>query len=440
MTSVATASADPGTSSRTQPTPWPAGAGRREALLFRAAMAAVALHALDYAFVHLEPGTSASDHLLSGLVPSALAVALAVAYPHLRAGLRASLALACGLVALTAGIGTSVRHAVSEGLGGDDVTGILVALVSGLLLIEGLLVLWRSRRLDERLVRRYGRRLLIALAALLIGYEVVLPLAVTAVVTHRSRWAVPAADVGRPFESVRFPTSDGVTLAGWYVPSRNRAAVIVSPGRSAEVQVHVRMLVRHGYGALVFDRRGEGQSEGDFNIFGWSGERDLRAGLAFLRGRPDVDAARIGGLGLSVGGEMLLQTAARTPALRAVVAEGAGVRSFTEQMHRSGVARWQLAPQMAVMTVGTAVLSNDAPAPGLTDLVRRIAPRPVFFIYATHGQGGEELNPTYYARAGQPKALWEISDAGHTDGLAAHPREYEQRVVAFFDQALLRTP
>jgi dienelactone hydrolase len=440
MTALATPSAAFDPSSRTLPPVSRRGAGRREALLFRAAMAAIALHALDYAFVDREPGTAAGDHLLSGLVPTALAVALAVAYPRLRAGLRASVALACGLVALTAGIAAPVRHAVSEGLGGDDATGILVALAGALLVAEGVVVLWRSRRLDEPHLRRYGRRVLIGIAAVVIAYEVVLPLAVTTVVTHRTRWAVPAADLGRPFESARLRTSDGVALAGWYVPSRNRAAVIVSPGRSAEVQKHARMLVRHGYGALVFDRRGEGRSEGDFNIFGWSGESDLRGGLAFLRARPDVDAARIGGLGLSVGGEMLLQTAAHTQALRAVVSEGAGVRSVSEQLHRSGAAKWQLLPQMAVMTAATAVLANDAPAPGLTDLVRRIAPRPVFFIYATHGQGGEELNPSYYARAGLPKTLWEIPDADHTGGLAAHPREYEQRVVGFFDRALLTTP
>ena len=33
--------------------------------------------------------------------------------------------------------------------------------------------------------------------------------------------------------------------------------------------------------------------------------------------------------------------------------------------------------------------------------------------------------------------LWKIADAGHTGGLDAHPAEYEQRVVAFFDHALV---
>jgi len=48
------------------------------------------------------------------------------------------------------------------------------------------------------------------------------------------------------------------------------------------------MLVRHGYGVLLFDRRGEGASDGDPNVFGWKGERDLHAAVSFLRSRPDA--------------------------------------------------------------------------------------------------------------------------------------------------------
>ena len=52
------------------------------------------------------------------------------------------------------------------------------------------------------------------------------------------------------------------------MPSKNRAAIIAFAGRRG-TQRQTRMLVRHGYGVLLFDRRGEGESEGDPNIFGW---------------------------------------------------------------------------------------------------------------------------------------------------------------------------
>ena len=79
------------------------------------------------------------------------------------------------------------------------------------------------------------------------------------------------------------------------------------------------------------------------------------------------------------------------------------------------------------------------PPESLKDLVGRIAPTPVFFIYGEHGQDGErDLNPTYYRSAHQPKAIWEVPGSGHTGGINARPKEYERRVIGFFDRALLR--
>ena len=66
----------------------------------------------------------------------------------------------------------------------------------------------------------------------------------------------------------------------------------------------------------------------------------MAAAVAFLQSQPDVDPRRIGGIGLSVGGELLIETAARTPALAATVSEGAGIRSVGEHMHRAGIGKW----------------------------------------------------------------------------------------------------
>jgi uncharacterized protein len=156
-----------------------------------------------------------------------------------------------------------------------------------------------------------------------------------------------------------------------------------------------------------------------------------------LERQPDVREGRVGGIGLSVGGEQLIETAASDSRLKAVVSEGAGERSVRESLVR-GVRGWPAVPSMAVQTAALAVLSGRTPPPPLRDLVARIAPRPVFFIYAEDGGGGEELTPEYYAAARQPKQQWLVPGAGHTGGLSASPAEYERRIVKFFDQALLR--
>jgi len=198
------------------------------------------------------------------------------------------------------------------------------------------------------------------------------------------------------------------------------------------------MLVRHGYGVLLFDRRGEGESDGDPNAFGWAADKDMNAAVAFLQQRPDVDRNRIGGIGVSVGGETLLQTAAESDGLKAVVADGAGSRSLREDLARAGSNKWGEIPTSLVITAGTMLFSNHTAPPNLKSLVGRIAPRPVFFIYGEHDQTNvQELTPSYYAAAGEPKQLWEVADASHTGGIDTRPREYEQRVISFFDRALL---
>ncbi len=410
---------------------------RGESTLFLVGVVLIAVHIVDDSFLQPEPGTGAADHLVSGLVPLALLTLAAWSYPRVRAGARATLALGVGSFGVVAGASEAAYHAAAGGFSGDDYTG-LIALLGGLMLIgQGLVVLWRTRRLDEGRRRRYLRRTLIGVVAVVVGFEVVFPILFSYGYTHFGRSFAPQADLGMSYEDVRFTTSDGLTLSGWYVPSRNRAAVIVFPasGRSGS-QEHVAMLARHGYGVLIFDPRGTGESEGD--PYRWGGEQDVEAALDYLRGRPDIDPDRIGGLGLSLGGELMLQTAAETDALKAVVSEGAGIRSIREEMVKSGAVKWLTLPFWVTQTAATAVFSNHPPPPNLQDCVARISPRPVFLIYSGHPVGGEELNADFYAAAGPPKTLWEIPEASHTGGLDARPREYEQRVVDFFDQALLK--
>src|SRR5918994_652278 len=268
--------------------------------LARVALGVVALHVVDDNFLQPQPGTSPADHLVSGLVPLALLTGAAIAYARLRAGVRATGALLAGFFGLLAGT-EAVYYTSAVGASGDDYTGLL-SIPAGLLLLGlGALTLWTSRKMNARLWWRYSRRLLIAAGALVLGAQVLFPTALAYVVTHTARAEVPAPSLGAAHEDVAFRTSDGLRLQGWYVPSRNGAAVIAFPGRSGP-QKHARMLVRHGYGVLLFDRRGEGASEGDSNLFGWGGERDIDAAVEFLRARSDVEPGRIGGIGFSVGG------------------------------------------------------------------------------------------------------------------------------------------
>jgi uncharacterized protein len=188
---------------------------------------------------------------------------------------------------------------------------------------------------------------------------------------------------------------------------------------------------------LIFDRRGEGESDGDPNPYAWNdGERDLLAAIDFLKRRPDVEPDRIGGLGLSVGGETFLQTAAHSEDVRAVVSEGATARSVGELLSVPGSGVGPVAVSVG-MTAGTAVFSNSAPPPHLIDLVEQIAPRSMLLIYSPKDDPDEpRFNRAFYEAAGAPKEIWGVPEAGHVGAQEARPREYEQRVTRFFARAL----
>ena len=248
----------------------------------------------DDAFIHPEPGVSAGDHLASGLVPLAFAALLIVVARRLPDLVRGWLAIFAGALAIVGGATDGVRHVLVDRVSGDDVTAVLAGLAGIVLVALGVATLWRiaphrrpaappprGRRRGRHCPHRAGRpphrpRDRRDAQGALTGRRC------------RPRPALPR----RRADDERRPAAARLVRAR----SQNRAAVIAFPGRTQPVP-HARMLIRHGYGVLMLDRRGEGASEGDYNAFGWAGEPDLRAAIGFLRRQPDVDPARIGGLG-----------------------------------------------------------------------------------------------------------------------------------------------
>jgi fermentation-respiration switch protein FrsA (DUF1100 family) len=338
---------------------------------------------------------------------------------------------------ITVGV-EGVYYSLAIGPSGDDFTGLL-ALPAGLVLLGlGAATLWHGRRLDRSRPVRYGTRALLTVVAVIGAYALMFPVALGYVTTHIARAGVPAPDLGAAYEDVAFTTEDGLELEGWYVPSRNGAAVIVFPGRGGP-QRQTRMLVKNGYGVLLFDRRGEGASEGAPNAFGWGGELDIEAAIAYLRSREDVDPGRIAGLGLSVGGELMLQVAAADDdGLIAVISDGAGARSWVEdsqEIHGSELIIG--APLLIMKTASVSLFSDTAAPPSLFDLIPQIAPTPLLLISSAEAPN-EVLAPRYADLAAEGATHWAVPGNDHVGGVTSHPVQYERTVIRFLDAALAR--
>jgi len=244
------------------------------------------------------------------------------------------------------------------------------------------------------------------------------------------------ADIGLThFEDVTFQTPDGVTARGWYVRPFNGAVVILVPGLGGArdgMFEDAAILARHGYGLLMYDSR-QCNAPGAKNTLGYVETNELLGAVEYLHKR---DAqTRIGALGFSEGGTIVIRGAARDERIRAVVAEG-GFHDLAQHIwHGNHTLLLQQLIEWQVLTfyrLDTGV--DPAQVSPVTD-ISRISPRPVLLIYGEREaeRGGAQL---LHDAARDPKALWIVPGAGHGGYINAVPHEYEQRIVAFFDKAL----
>ena len=350
---------------------------------------------------------------------------------------RALVAVIAGLVATAVGVGIALPHVTKVGFTAVSLAG-LACLAAGLVLVVG------GTGTLLRATRPWWR-IPIVVALLVAAYAVVFILGVAVAATNVPRTAVgletPRAH-GLAYEDVTFSTADGVALSGWYVPSRNGAAVVLLHGagstRSA-VLPHAVVLADDGFGVLLYDARGHGRSQGRAMDFGWYGDLDVAAAVDFVAGQADVQPGRVAALGLSMGGEEALGAAASDPRIRAVVAEGAttrmaGDKAWLSDVH--GVRGWVQEQLDRAMYATADVLTAASPPIRLQDAVARASPRPILLI--TAGAVPDEGHAAAHIQAGSPATVqvWTATGAGHTRSLATHPAEWEDRVVSFLAHAL----
>ena len=239
-------------------------------------------------------------------------------------------------------------------------------------------------------------------------------------------------------EDVAFTTADGLVLRGFYLPAENGATVILGHGLG-DNRMHflpdVEMLARHGYGALFFDWRGHGESDGEGSTWSDREQMDLRAAVDFVARRPDVQEGRIAALGFSIGASTVALEAATDPRVRAVVLE-AVYTSLDDEVAVKWGGRGFVSRCPARIALKREGLHFSHIRP--IDHVAEIAPRPILAI-----AGSDDLDTPVavvarvYDAATQPKRMWIAQGAGHGEYEKAAPAEFERELIAFLDSAFL---
>jgi uncharacterized protein len=257
-----------------------------------------------------------------------------------------------------------------------------------------------------------------------------------------TRWPAPQISrhperTGIPdLREVSFPGPAASKLAGWYAPSRNRAAVVLVHGTGADrssLLAETRILAEAGFGALALDLPGQGASDGETQ-WGVAERHAIAAAVDWLAGQVDVDPNRIGGFGLSMGAYVLTQAAVLNTRLRAV-ALAACPNDVVEQNWVAS-RKWGLLSQLP--TYWALVVSGQTRDLLPKHVVGAIAPRAVFILGGTLDTTVPEyMGRQLFAAAGDPKELWIVPGARHGDYIHVAPQAYRTRLTEFFRRSLV---
>ena len=267
-------------------------------------------------------------------------------------------------------------------------------------------------------------------------------------------------------EMVTFPNLEGRSLRGMFIdrpPGAPRRGVVIFCHEFASDMMsagrYAWPLVQAGYTVFTFDFRGHGKSYTPprFEPRHWPSNHevdDIRAAIAYVQSRCDVDRTGVGILGISRGASAAVIAAALNPAVRCLVVDGVFstdhsidelMKRWVQLFARVDVAR--ATRTMAVYRFFRALLifyvelKCRCRFPSARQALAKLAAVPILFI-----QGGRDayVRPEwtrvlYDLKAG-PKDLWICADAKHNQAVATDPKTYAGKTTDFFDRHLPAEP
>ena len=294
---------------------WPTSRLARSApqtAIFSAAIAVALLHALDDAFLHRGPGVGLGQHVMA-----------AVGLARARRSARSTPSRTCGPRRARRWPSSSARSRSStapcmsstsppSGMAASDLTGVL-ALAAGIVLV-GLAACDPVRHRGEGTAGRGGAGRTASLAVpagLLLALFTVVPIGTAIIETHKFRERI-GAPPGADYREVAFDASTASTSPAGTArratarrSSCSTAAAATAPARSPTPSCSSATATA----SCSTTPAAAARAKAPRTPSAGAGRRTSPARCAFLNDRPEVDAARIGGLGLSTGADAMMQAA-----------------------------------------------------------------------------------------------------------------------------------
>ncbi len=251
------------------------------------------------------------------------------------------------------------------------------------------------------------------------------------------------------YETVRIPSRQkGITLAAWYVPGKPDApAIIVTHGISGckcdpNVLTVAGMLHRNGFNVLLYDMRNHGESDIDNGrtAVGNKEYQDTLGAWDWLIATKGFAPNRVGLYAESLGAATTL--IAFSQETRVAAAWVDSPFSDLRQVMEEELARNHYPAILADGSIFVAKLvsGDDLLAHNPSDAILRDAGRPIFIVHGTGDQRiGVHHTQVLASLATEVNAnvtVWMPEGVPHVGAEFDFPKEYEQRMVAFFAAAL----
>jgi fermentation-respiration switch protein FrsA (DUF1100 family) len=285
------------------------------------------------------------------------------------------------------------------------------------------------------------RWILLALVVLALGYlGVGLVVATRLSASVRQPTEQTPADEGLDFQEVGLDSTDELGLKGWWVPydDSSRAVILVHglEGNKSGEQVLKTASVYSGagYGVLMFDLRGHGESEGKRTTVGYQEVRDVRGALSWLQEDQGFEPGEVVLHGWSMGGATVLRSARGTGV--AAVVEDSGYADLPlllrDQLPESSGLPSFFNPGIFLMAKLFLDLDPWAVRPKEDAAKLSEEAVPLLIIHSTD----DEVVPFEHAEmlaASYPGAeFWQVMGYGHVEAYS-HP-EYRQKLLDFLER------
>jgi hypothetical protein len=241
---------------------------------------------------------------------------------------------------------------------------------------------------------------------------------------------------GRP-EDVVYPLPDGGERNGWFFPGLTSAPTVVlcagyQTGRGESLPL-AAAIQDHGYNVFVFDFLG-GASGPRYSTLGYREEGELRAAMAAVSRREDVDQSRFGLWGTDLGGYAAVFVAESDSRVRALAVES--IYDHPQDMagilvDRQGVASLPLLGNFA--RKGFSWLHySERDVPPLSANLGSLAGIPKLFLASTAEPELAASTQDVFQLAPEPKEMAVLSHGRYAGLLDEEKRGYENRLVSFF--------